>query len=45
MKMGNPQELVNKSIYLLLKNLNIRKTLGLEKCLVHLKLRVINKNL
>ena len=40
-----PQELVNKTIQLHLKNLDIIKTIGLENCIVTLKVPFFNKTL
>ena len=42
-KNGYPQELVNKSIYLHLKNLNKTKTIGPNKCIATLKVPFINR--
>ena len=43
-KNGYPQELVNKTIQLNLKNLDKTKTIGPEKCTVTLKVTFINKS-
>ena len=43
-KNGYPQELVNKTIQLHLKNLDKIKTIGPEKCIVTLKVPFINKS-
>ena len=44
-KNGYPQELVNKTIHLHVKNLDRLKTVGPEKCVVTLKIPFINKSL
>ena len=43
-KNGYPQELVNKTIHLHVKNLDRIKTIGPEKCVVMLKIPFINKS-
>ena len=43
-KNGYPQELVNKTIHLHVKNLDRIKTIGPEKCVVTLKIPFINKS-